>query len=414
MYRIKKAIRKKKNNYSFSLIVAFLVGLFRKFSKNNSIMLIEPSVVGMGSIGDQALILGSLQRLITQYPDKQIILGLLSCHNMSPIQEYIPAQIKIGLINKKYLRYIFTACGCSKVFMIGADVLDGKYSIGSSIFRLRLMRLSEILGIESTILGFSYNGNNDKKIISAFNSLKKTKLNTREKESNIRLFDLGIKRVNQTADVAFLMNHSLFKLSDTILDDKDWVKTELGKSRKVVALNLINWNITDDVENSFLRKIADVLFELQKKNSLSVILVTHDNRKMKSPRLSDIEFLSIFESIVNSIGVTNVRLANSIKTQVDVKYILENCDFAISGRMHMAIASFTLNKPVISFAYQGKFEGLYNFFKFPRKLYFDLSVSKTNLIEIIQYVIDNETILKDLIAKKLPELKELAASNFNS
>ena len=100
-----------------------------------------------------------------------------------------------------------------------------------------------------------------------------------------------------------------------------------------------------------------------------------------------------------------------MQNEIDVKSVIGLCDLLITCRMHIAIVALSKNVPVISFVYQGKFEGLYNFYDFKQNLMFEKDNFEIDrLKETISYILIND--FSKMIEKKNKNVFELAKKNF--
>ena len=80
--------------------------------------------------------------------------------------------------------------------------------------------------------------------------------------------------------------------------------------------------------------------------------------------------------------------------------------------MHIAIAALSKNVPIISFVYQGKFEGLYKFYDFKQNLMFEKDTFKVkDFVSAIDYCLSND--LKQMIKVANKRVFELSSHNFD-
>lgn len=74
--------------------------------------------------------------------------------------------------------------------------------------------------------------------------------------------------------------------------------------------------------------------------------------------------LKALDSILQQKGFAHVRYT-SIDHPDKIKRLTGQLDLAITGRMHLVIASLGSGTPTLSITYQDKFEGLYRHFDLP-------------------------------------------------
>jgi polysaccharide pyruvyl transferase WcaK-like protein len=119
----------------------------------------------------------------------------------------------------------------------------------------------------------------------------------------------------------------------------------------------------------------------------------------------------LLEAELRGAGFT-VHNPSWITTCVESRALVSLCDFVISNRMHIAVFSLSQNIPVISFIYQGKFEGLYNFYGPGEKFMFRKeTVSAGELSESIQYIQHNRAALSATIKSANKMVMELSREN---
>lgn len=80
--------------------------------------------------------------------------------------------------------------------------------------------------------------------------------------------------------------------------------------------------------------------------------------------------------------------------------------------MHLAIAAMSRNIPAITFAYQGKFEGVYRLFAFERNLMFDSeSFTPEELTSAIEFLMTHDH--TEMMKRCNREISLLSARNFD-
>ena len=156
----------------------------------------------------------------------------------------------------------------------------------------------------------------------------------------------------------------------------------------------------------FINKIANVLENY--KDALFV-LFPHDYRVYDALLSDKVMCQKIYDELTGrGLDVIN---AYDLQNEIDVKSVIGLCDLLITCRMHIAIASFSKNVPVISFVYQGKFEGLYAFYNFRHNLMFEKdSFDNDELKSAIDYLLNNNCTA--IIKKRNKKILELSEKNF--
>lgn len=236
--------------------------------------------------------------------------------------------------------------GSASFSVIGADVMDGEYNARASVRRFMLADLAAAAGVPSRILGFSWNAH---PVPAARRAMRRTsttaRLIARDPTSARRLVADGASAVADSADLAFL------SVSGTVPPAvSSWIARQRAAGRRIVIVNA----------NYLLERFVDqvaVLAGLVRDGEaagVSFIVLPHDSRSNPSD-----------ETLAAGIAARTADLGDSVllvPTVLDpseVVAIAGRVDFAISGRMHLAILAAVGGAPTVAVSYQGKIEGLY-------------------------------------------------------
>lgn len=294
----------------------------------------------------------------------------------------------------------------SHFVVIGADVLDGAYSVINSTQRLRFLNVLVKSGLKSVVTGFSYNGNENAEIRSLFVEAERHGANiyARERESLERLMSF-LTKPQQAADLAFKVKVEEYPIRNQIKNLMDRINSAKSGGAAVVALNVCGWHIEN--KQRFYLDFANSLTGKCPCQKVAFVLIPHDTRSDVGSDLTALRELSEFlKTKVEIIGDPS-----DIASGIDAKLVVGLCDVLITGRMHLAIAALHQGVPAVSFSYQGKFEGLYDLFKLPRSMMVDYR-NPISAVEVLYEVVKKKTTYEGIIFKELPIIQQLADENF--
>jgi polysaccharide pyruvyl transferase WcaK-like protein len=361
-----------------------------------------------GSLGDMAMLAGLMQSLRHDYVDAVFtIVGTRQHTIFVPgvgSVEVMPAwQGWSGAIAFDHLLRLHDA-----VFAIGADVMDGKYG-GSLVCRLASYCNHALhLGKPATITGFSFNSTPRRAAVYALSKLHPSvRVNVRDRVSLGRFQSTVGIQANICSDVAFLLEPA----SEADSTTESWIKLAREKGLKLVGFNINSHAFSKVIEDIgidlFIDKIAIELFKTIQISNIAYVLIPHDVKSSSG----DISILNELEEKLRQMGVknlTNIKPSNPANT----KRLVGHLDFIVTARMHLAIAGLGMGTPVISIAYQDKFEGLYQHFNLglDTLLYPERCVTEA-LSEKINGMIKHHVEISEKIKKEIPLIKKLAKSN---
>jgi colanic acid/amylovoran biosynthesis protein len=311
------------------------------------------SATGGGSVGDQAMFESFVANVVGD-----VVVVVRNNGSLLRIPHGEEARVTVlplpGLLygwTKPYLRDLrILAAEIAKshtVSVVGADIMDGAYNARASARRFWVAAFAAKLGLNSQVLGFSWNAHPDARAVDAmlFASNQGVALLARDPKSASRLRDAGSKTVVDVADLAFLAPRS-----EALPDElAAWIAQQRADGRKVVVVNA-NYLLEHYVEQV---PAYSALIAQQLENGFSFILLPHDSRNAPSDE-------SLAEDIWAASGSSDrVFLISKILLPNDVVTLSSQVDFVITGRMHLAILAAIAGTPSVAVSYQGKIEGLY-------------------------------------------------------
>ncbi|MDP2561432.1 polysaccharide pyruvyl transferase family protein [Psychrobium sp. 1_MG-2023] len=342
----------------------YLIKTYRYFFPTaNKVFILPPA--SAGSLGDEALLAGLLSLLKKQGRDQHVYQAILPHWDPLDTPDTPLNTITISSADtQSTLAFIWKLRQCEHFYVLGADVMDGKYSTDLVAQITQFCNIAAETSVPCTILGFSFSQSPSP---VAINSLKRLSNDVcckcRDKKSLERFKLFTHHPAQLVADLAFNMQPQI--KTPNAATCQDWITKQKSSGKQVIAFN-INKLITQDVPEDIAKLYADELMQLMKQNSeIACVFLPHDLR----PQQSDYDFL---KQLINHLPEEIIQRTTLLPPPFhawDLKALTSQTDLVISGRMHLTIAALAQGVPAIGITYQGKFEGLFNYFNLENLLF---------------------------------------------
>lgn len=297
-----------------------------------------------------------------------------------------------------------------EAFLIGADIMDGHYSVVNSARMVLAAELISAFGIRTTITGYSFNDQCPLilRLVYKFFA-KRASYNLRDRVSLGRFDKINVDG-RLVADVAFLLKPTL--KDDVSLAAIEWISIQKKSGRTVVGVNFHPMLFNGGFENVSYKElhcsILKLISFLVREAACSVLLVPHDDREFAG----DIKSLRDVEAALDEDVKSCTYLINPPPCASDLKGIAAALDLVVTGRMHFCIASLGVGVPVVAFAYQSKFAGLYDHFLLPRRYILDPSNTDYEELKIaVTMALSEKDSLAASVSERLPFVKRLSLLN---
>lgn len=382
-------------------------------AKHLLIMPADSETIG-GSRGDEAMIMATIRhykRIDPNYKISIIItngdeyLESLNISNLNIIPSYrgsYPlARIFQSIIENRP----------SDVVVVGADCMDGHYAPFISLTLLAVYDLcSRVSGINTSILGFSWNKRPSYGMKIAFSSIKNISLNVRDVHSLHRLKkDTGHNNLRLVADEAFMLEADEkspgYSQAETLLSENG-LELNIGFNFHPM---LREYKDEDDVKSDALAVAKNLKTALMKDQNFTLMFISHDDRRT----ISDNTVLDIIYNYLCTQGFgKRVYYDPIVYRSAQIKGICKLLDGLISSRMHLAIAALGMSKPIMAISYQDKFEGLYSHFTYDKSfLMTPEELVSGDFSKRFHNFITSLPILKDVVETNLPKVLSLSEMN---
>lgn len=354
---------------------------------------------GNGNIGDQAMLDSILYNTTGQ------ILVVMENRNAlkigSDAQERVRVLVEPNLIRglpiyrlAATIRFIKILTHASSLAVVGADVMDGKYSPHESTARFSLLNVANIRSVKSMVYGFSWADDAHPFVSKLASKLsKKSFLKLRDPQSLERLKSVGA-RGQLVSDVVFADDREDF-LPDYI---SNWIISQ--RSFAIINCSGLIQNRMDQRED--YRIISSSLHSL----GLSILFLPHVFRAGDDDQ-------KIVSAVYAVSSTENDLLVDTLLSPAQIRRITKAAQLTVTGRMHLAILSLSQRTPAITLSTQGKVGGLYEFFDLPQ-LVVNPEPGFGAAIQKIVEMISNERDSHDLVSKMhLEAVINLSKKNFS-
>ena len=388
------------------LVEARVLGLIisRRSSSRRRVAVLEPCPTSVGSNGDEALIEGTC-RFLNERTDTKVELlsfydqygGLLPANTTYGGSLYRPSDHAL----MKFIRYFLWPMELAKydeLYVIGADLIDGYYAPTVSQFLFLLLRIGALMKVKGSLISCSFNSAPPPAVLlSARKLLGATRVHARDAYSAERLSAVLGRAVSHSADVAFGMIPESTDQSQKIVA---WIRKQQSDHRQVIALNINLLPISRQFsgrEEEYIRQWGQWLAKLVDQG-FSFVFLPHDYRSEWSDEVA----LNILFEQASPITQTRCLLPAGRLHAPEIKELVSHCRLTVTGRMHLAIASMGAGVPVITYAYQSKFEGILRLFEIE---------SCVRPIEGIYDRVDEEAAYAVNVAGQIDKLRTVVASH---
>ncbi|WP_143437981.1 hypothetical protein [Hydrocoleum sp. CS-953] len=142
--------------------------------------------------------------------------------------------------------------------------------------------------------------------------------------------------------------------------------------------------------NDLVQVLAETITILHEYNQqLSFIFLPHYRRKINGFN-DDILSKKVIESLPYEVVSSCFKIPFPCLAR-EIKAIVKNIDCVLIGRMHLGITCLGQGTPIACITYQGKFQGLYQYFNLeplfiePKKLFVP---NQNELVELVNKLID--------------------------
>lgn len=346
--RVLRSARARFNRIGCSIVVSVLTPVLRGVAKTSGLVLLPPSAPR--SLGDEAIVAGYRKVISRDFT----VLEYSRLTRWSP--RWSANAIDLGSYWStgswvSFARVLIQSRRFEKFDMLGADVLDGRYSLVKSERRLQLALALSRSGVRVRILSFSWNEQPAPLLNKRMSKLARTvTLRPRDPVSADRLGRLVGASVVAAPDLAFYL-------------DADHSTAVAAITRGIVGSRIVAIVPRTEGDGSKLGPVNEALANAVGQcfsggPDAQFLLIPHDvgggGLDYRNCGLIGDHLTATFQVPGEAMTIVRDGL-----TAAETKALLKAASVVATGKMHAAIGALSQAVPAVSTEYQGKFSGLY-------------------------------------------------------
>lgn len=276
--------------------------------------------------------------------------------------------------------------------VIGADVMDGRYSLRGSVNRAVLATAAARAGIDTRVIGFSWNSTARRAARTAVRAAGRAgvRLMLRDPISAARAEAHGIRGVERTADIVFAAREA----------DRGVAERLAAQGRPLALVNASGLISAELDQVGEYARIVDHLRRL----GLHVVLLPHVSRLKGDDLLA-------CAAIAERVGPEDVTFVRELFTPAQIRGLTAVAAIVVTGRMHLAVMSLWNGTPAVALATQGKVEGLMELFETRELCVVPRPGFSRTVVDVVDRVLPRGSATRATIARTLPGVLALAEGN---
>lgn len=365
----------------------------------------------VGAKGDEAMMQAVIQRLRKVSPDLEVAVITATPKAQEAAGALGFTALDAWSCSMSECISRVEAFGADSMIMLGADVMDGYYSPATTARMLLTAEAAARRGVHVSILGFSFNVRPRWQLRPVFDSLHASiAVNVRDRISYKRFQQFSSRKAQLVADAAFML------VPDTSAQEvqqvSDWANARRANGDVVLGINvhpMLIKGATPEQIAGLVNSTVAALRQLCKSKPVSLLLLSHDYRGHDG---DDICLEPIAKALAAELG-PRLLYPRTIFTAAQLKALAGCTDGVVSGRMHLAIACFGMERPVAALTYQDKFQGLFAHFEYPERFLLSPqgAADPAQLTSLMADFVDQLPTLTTLVKQKLPAVTTASALN---
>ena len=362
-----------------------------------------------GSRGDEAM----LMVLHQQFPSQPfyVVTATPEASSAARAHGWIPSDcwnsrgLYYNIYNAaKHIRPSFCA-------VLGADIMDGYYSPGSSVAFFAMADIFFRHHVPTSLIGFSFNSHPHPKVLECIKKVDAgLECHLRDEVSLERFEKTTGRKGTLTADIAFLLEPNI--------DTRQYCQVSQWKQKEGKPLLIVNIhpmlikNASSEQISGMLDVMREVISEVLERSEWLLLLLPHDNRKGVNDNIC---LSPLYESLSGCFS-GHLMFMPEVLDAARLKGIVSLADALVTSRMHLGIAGLSLAVPTMGFAYQDKFQGMIRHLGLGDE-YILPEPKQQNvpmIVERILYLLERRAATHANIQAKLPGVKALARRNLEA
>lgn len=382
-----------------------------------SILIVSSDPVEViGSKGDEAMITALIERIRVEDGDRKISM-FCNLHALPDSLKPYGIELERPWSSPWSLRHVLSVVArYDIVIVIGADMLDGYYSLLGAARYWIVANHAARMGKTVIITGFSFNAAPPrllKHYMSPLSDALHVYLRDPVSSERFNRFVGMPDRAQLVSDLAFSLEPR--EHADTANTLAEWCRQKRSEGCMLVGLNLHPMLLRDcgpDGIEALISASVQAISAAINLRPIAVILIPHDYRPFPK---GDIEMLGHLYHALPACTQRRCHLVDENLHAAELKSLAGRLDLVVTGRMHLAIASLGMGTPIAGITYQDKFQGLLRHFGLgddylatPQQL-----LSERFFTNWLLGTIDAQAQLKRQVAEHLEEVKSLSRRNFS-
>jgi len=295
--------------------------------------------------------------------------------------------------------------------VLGADVLDGYYNPVTASRMLLLADVAARQGVRVSILGFSFNNRPSSLVKPVFEGLsKRVAINLRDRVSFDRFHSFCNAPCRLVADSAFMLEADFS--GDTVQAVEHWSTSRRAAGDVIVGFNMhpmLFRHASAAQINALVKSAVSSLRAVAQRRPVSILLLSHDYRGHDG---DDVCLAPIALALADELG-PRLNYPTTRFSAAQLKAMASFTDGVVTGRMHLAIATLGMGRPVAALTYQDKFQGLFAHFEYPERFLLTpaAAADASKLTAMVEEFVDRLQELTQCVREHLPAVREASFVN---
>lgn len=377
-----------------------------RYSKRRGSLII-PSA-DPGSIGDDAMVLSIATSLHESGEGPVYVLARGRFEDWKPVPnaELMP----VPPSRTRKLELIRTFRRMKRVYVIGADCLDGHYHLGNSIRLIKGAHTAACAGAKATIVGSSFKENAVPETVQAIRELDdRVRLCARDPRTKKRIEEMTGKTPLLVTDVAFMLKPTTPTGQDSQEVDA-WIAERKAQGRVLLGVNfnrqVFGSKPTPDQYHGLMDAYDGAIRRLlDEQPNVDVVYIPHDYRGQDSDRDNAIALARRIDRPDRAIALIGTYRAS------EIKHFGAQMDLVLTGRMHLAVESLGAGTPVACVTYQDKFEGLFEHFRMEPIVLAPEDATADSMYSMVSDALSRRDALREKVRSEIDRIRALSRKN---
>lgn len=384
-----------------------LVGVGSPHNSKRRGALIIPSAAP-GSIGDDAMVMSLVTELHEAEEGPVEVLARGGAAGWPDVSPGRLLELPSG--RRRLLGLVSAMRRVKRVFVIGADCLDGHYSPALSLQLIRSADLGAHSGAMATIVGSSYKASPLPETVEALKRLHaNARVCGRDPRTVERIRTLTGRACELVTDSAFMLRPHRPE-TDAAAAHLSWIDERRSAGRILLGVNFNRQVLgkkadPDRIESLLSAHEAAISRLLAERPGLDVLFIPHDYRGTDSDR----DHAVLLGERLGGSG--RVRSLGEAYRASEIKYFASKMDMILTGRMHLAIEALGAGVPVTCITYQDKFEGLFDHLRLEPRVLAPEQVTAESLHGLLAENLDRLDAYRAHVAEQMARIRAMSRLN---